>query len=466
MRSYEDIIAAKERYAPAVGFRADITDDWLFPFQRHIVRWALEGGRRAVFADTGLGKSRMQLRWAQAVADHTGGRVLILAPLAVGPQTVQEAQRVGLEGVVFAQSAHEAGDARIVVTNYDALSKFDALEVAGVVLDESSILKAFVGATKVKLCERFRQTPFRLCATATPAPNDHLELGNHADFLGILSSHQMIARWFINDTSQMGTYRLKGHAVRSFWDWVASWAMCAGKPSDVGPYSDDGYILPPLNLVRHVVDVDLVEGRKDGELFRLASLSATGLHREKRRTASARAEKTAAIVAEKSGAPWLVWCETDYEAEELMRVLPGAVEVSGSMPAHTKSDRLLGFVDRGGVLVTKPKIAGYGMNFQHCADMVVSGGSYSYESFYQLVRRCYRFGQSRPVNVHVVMAVTEQPMWDVVNGKAADHEGMKREMFAASRRAQSRTASMLDYHPAHTGRLPTWLTSLEIPCAK
>lgn len=460
MRSYEDIIAAKERYAPAVGFRADVDHGWLWPFQRHAVRWALEGGRRALFEDTGLGKSRQQLAWARHVHQHTGERVLILAPLAVGPQTAREAAKVGLDGVTFAQTPTEAGNARIVVTNYDSVHKFETFGEAGIVLDESSILKAFAGKTKVYLCDRFKGTPFRLAATATPAPNDHLELGNHAEWLGILSSHQMIARWFINDTSQMGTYRLKGHAVRPFWDWVTSWALCAGLPSDLGPYDDTGYVLPPLNMHRHVVNVDLTEGRRDGALFRLGELSATGVHAEKRRTVNERAQKVGAIVRAEPDEPWLVWCETDYEAAALMRELPGgAVEVAGSMPAKVKTERLLGFADTGGILVTKPDIAGFGMNWQNCARMVVSGGTYSYEKFYQLIRRSWRFGQTRPVDVHVVMAVTEQHMWEVVSDKANDHATMKREMFAASRRAQARHTSMLDYHPDHNGRLPSWLAS-------
>lgn len=460
MSSYEEIIAAKERYAPSVGFDVDVADEWLFPFQRHAVRWALAGGRRALFMDTGLGKSRMQLRWADAVADHTGGRVLILAPLAVGPQTVREAAAVGLAGVVFAQSPAEMGTARIVVTNYDAVEKFAAVEFAGVVLDESSILKSFMGATKRYLVERFAGTPYKLCATATPAPNDHLELGNHSEFLGILSSHQMIARWFINDTTKMGVYRLKGHAVTSFWDWVASWAVCAGLPSDLGDYSDAGYVLPALTLNRHIVNVDIVSGAKDGALFRLADMSATNIHAEKRLTTSARADKVAELVRAEPEEDWLVWCETDYEAAALMECLPDdAYEVSGSMSAGLKSERLLRFGTEGGILLTKPKIAGFGMNYQNCARVAFVGTSYSYEAFYQAIRRCWRFGQLREVHAHVVLAFTDQATWDVVSGKAADHGEMKRQMFAASRRAQARHSSMLDYHPSHRGRLPAWLVS-------
>lgn len=458
MDGYHAIIAQKETYAPAVGFRADVASPWLYPFQRHAVEWALAGGRRALFEDTGLGKSRQQLAWADHVERHAGGRVLVLAPLAVGPQTVREADAVGLQGVRFARSPADSGDARIVITNYDNLEKFDHGSFAGVVLDESSILKSFMGATKRALVEAFARTPYRLCCTATPAPNDHLELGNHAEFLGILSSHQMIARWFINDTSQMGTYRLKGHAVTSFWDWVASWAVCTGLPSDLGDYEDAGYVLPELRLHRHIVDVDIVNDA-GGALFRSAGLSATTVHKEKRRTAEDRAAYVRDIVRREPDESWLVWCDTDYEADALMAVLPDAVEVSGSMRPDVKSERLLGFADRGGVLVTKAKIAGFGMNWQHCARMAFVGSSYSYEAFYQAVRRCWRFGQVRPVEAHVVMAFTEQHLWEVVSGKAEDHADMKRQMFAASRRAQSRHSAMADYHPNHIGRLPAWLQS-------
>lgn len=459
MRSYDEIIGAKERYAPSNGFPVDVADPWLFPFQRHAVQWALAGGRRALFMDTGLGKSRMQLAWADRIERNSAGRVLVLAPLAVGPQTVAEAERIGIEGVAFARQPAEAGNARIVVTNYDNVERWDGEEVAGVVLDESSILKSFMGATKRHLCDRFARTPYKLCATATPAPNDHLELGNHSEFLGVLSSHQMIARWFINDTTKMGVYRLKGHAVQSYWDWVTSWAVCAGLPSDLGSYANDGYILPPLNLHRHVVNVDIVSGAKDGALFRLADMSATNIHAEKRLTAPARARKVAELVAAEPDEAWLVWCETDYEAAELMSLLPTAEEVSGSMSSDVKSSRLLGFASRGGVLVTKPKIAGFGMNYQNCARVVFAGTSYSYEAFYQAVRRCWRYGQTRPVEAHVVLAFTDQATWDVVTGKAADHGEMKAQMFAASRRAQSRHSAMRDYHPTCTGRLPSWLMS-------
>lgn len=456
--TYEEHLAAKFHYAAPSGFVAMADAPWLFPHQRHTVEWALAGGRRAVFLDTGLGKTRIELAWADHVCRHTGGQVLILAPLAVGAQTVREAASVGLAGVVFARTPAEAGDSRIVVSNYDSLDHWAGVEFAGVVLDESSILKSFMGSTKTRLVERFKSTLYRLACTATPAPNDYLELGNHSDFLGILSSHQMIARWFINDTTTMGVYRLKAHAVIAFWDWVASWAIMGSMPSHIGPYDDSAYVLPPMNLHRHVVGVDIKSGAEDGFLFRLPGLSATGIHGEKRRTANARAAHVASLVAAEPDEPWLIWVETNYEAEAVMALLPGAVEVEGSMKPEVKTARLLGFCD-GGILVTKAKIAGFGMNWQHCARMAFAGGSYSYEQFYQSVRRSWRFGQRRAVEVHVVMAYTEQHLWDVVSAKSEAHQIMRDQMFAASVRAQSRIAAKADYQPTHAARLPVWLTS-------
>lgn len=460
--TYDLHLASKAIVAQPHGWTATVAPPWLYPFQRATVEWAISLGRAAIFADTGLGKTRMQLAWAAEVVRHTGRPVLVFAPLAVGPQTVREAERIGL-GVrcTFAKSPPPDLDG-IVVTNYDSLDHFDPRAFAGIVLDESSILKSYMGATKRALLEMAQDVPYRLACTATPAPNDYLELGNHSEFLGVLTSHQMIARWFISDQSEMGTYRLKGHAVRSFWDWVASWARCIGVPSDIGPYSDAGYVLPALSVVRHAVAVDLTEARRDGELIRQVDLSATAIHAEKRRTAASRAAKVAELIAAEPDEAWLVWCETDYEADALREVLPShAVEVHGRQDTDTKTAGLLGFADNGGILVTKPKIAGFGMNWQHCARMAFVGGSYSYEAFYQAVRRCWRFGQTREVMAHVVMAATEQAMWSVVHAKSEAHGAMKEAMFAASRRATARAAAIIDYHPQHTAPVPAWLTDSE-----
>jgi hypothetical protein len=340
-----------------------------------------------------LGKTRQQLTWAEAAARHVGGRALVLAPLAVGQQTVAEGERVGVP-VKYAREQSEATEL-VTITNYERLAKFDTDKFAVVVLDESSILKNYSGKVKQQVARAFASTPFRLCCSATPAPNDHLELGNHSEFLGALTSHEMIARWFLPDTSTFGTYRLKGHAIEAFWNWVASWARCLGRPSDLGTQcSDDGYVLPGLEIVPEPVGVDVVSGRETGALFRAPTLSATQLHKEKRITAPARAARVAELVAAESAEPWLVWCDTDYEADALTAAIPDAVEVRGSDSIDKKEEALVGFASGAvRVLVTKPAIAGFGLNFQHCARQAWVGPTFSFERFYQGVRRSHRFGQ-------------------------------------------------------------------------
>lgn len=427
----------------------------LFEFQRDVVRWALQRGRAAIFADCGLGKTAMQLEWAHRVCEHTGGRVLILAPLAVAPQTCREGAKFGI-AVRYAHDQSEAGDG-ITIANYERLDRFDLETFAGVVLDESSILKAFAGKTKRALVERCQRIPYRLACTATPAPNDHMELGNHSEFLGLLQGNEMLGRWFINDTSQFGSYRLKGHAVVPFWDWVSSWAMMVGKPSDLG-HSDAGYVMPELHVHPHVIDVDVTADRGDA-LFRIPGMSATKVHEEKRRTVADRARRVAELVAAEPSEPWIVWCDTDYEADALTAAIPDAVEVRGSHKVETKERAALDFVDgKIRVLVSKPKIFGWGMNWQHCARVAFVGSTYSYESFYQAVRRSWRFGQGRDVHAHVMVATTEMDVWHAMLAKQRDHVEMQSQMFAAARRARvARDVRNDEYRPRLAARLPAWL---------
>lgn len=451
---YEAFLTGKHIEAPRSPVPHGALGEHLFPFQRDCVRWALARGRAALFEDCGLGKTAQQLEWARHVAAHAG-RVLILAPLAVAQQTVREGARWGID-VRYVREQSEVGDARVVITNYERLARFDVASFGGVVLDESSILKSFMGKTKRALIDACASVPYRLACTATPAPNDHLELGNHAEFLGVMQSHEMIARWFINDTSTFGTYRLKGHAVAPFWDWVASWAMCVGRPSDLG-YPDDGYALPELSTTPHVVEVDLVADRGD-RLFRMPDMSATSIHREKRRTAAARAAKVAELVARDYDEQWLVWCETDYEADALVTAIPEAIDVRGSHPLERKERAALDFVDgRIRVLASKPSIFGWGLNFQNCARVAFMGATFSYEGFYQAVRRCWRFGQTRPVEAHVAMGSTESSVWKVMTAKRDGHDEMRAQMSAAQRRAQAREAAVLRYRPTKPMTIPDWL---------
>ncbi len=459
MSDFDAFLAAKLSHEPPRGIdHVPVLPSALFPFQRDAVTWALRTGRAALFEDCGLGKTLQQLSWAHAVRESTGSRVLILAPLGVALQTVREGARFGLP-VAYHRNGDDASNSGVVITNYEMAEHFRAEEFDAVVLDESSILKSYMGATKRELVESWQRTRFRLACTATPAPNDVMELGNHSEFLGILPSSEMLARWFVADQSGMGKYRIRGHAVDAYWDWVSSWARCIGKPSDIGPYSDDGYIMPELRVHTHQVDVDLTVGRAAGHLFRAPDMSATSLHREKRISVDARAAKVAELVTSEPGEQHLVWCETDYEADALKAVLPDATEVRGSHKFEAKERAALGFADGTvRVLIAKPKMFGYGMNWQNCARVHYVGASYSYEMFYQSVRRCWRFGQRRPVDAHVVMATTEVDVWARMQEKARQHETMKGHMFEAMRRARERVeARYRAYDPRVSGKLPAWL---------
>lgn len=457
--AYADFLASKAVTARPCGLvEVPKLHDALFPHQRVATEFALRVGRSALFLDTGLGKTLAQLEWARVVHEHTGGDVLILAPLAVAAQTAREGAKFGIE-VTHAKD-QECTWKGINITNYDRVDKFDPAQFAGIVLDESSILKSFNGKTRNALTERFAATPWRLCCTATPAPNDHMELGNHAEFLGAMHANEMLSRWFVNDTSTASqSWRLKGHAKAAFWDWVSSWACCVSRPSDLG-FSDDGFALPEMRLHKHVIEADISQDTR-GMLFRMPSLSATAMHREKKLTMPDRADLIAGLVAREAQEPWIIWCDTNAEADALMARIPDAIEVRGSEDADGKERKLLDFTfGRSRVLVTKPSIAGHGMNWQHCARMAFVGLSFSYERFYQAVRRCWRFGQSRPVDVHVAMANTEHAIWDVIARKSGDHDAMKVEMLAATkRRVITTNQTKIPYVATHSGRLPAWIAA-------
>jgi hypothetical protein len=431
--------------------------------QRHAVEFALRAGCAALFLDTGLGKTLCALEWGRVVVEHTGRPVLMLAPLAVAAQHEREAVKFGIDAKSIREPDQIDG-ARIYITNYDRMSKFDPDQFSGVILDESSIIKSFSGQTTRALIAAFKQTPFRLCCTATPAPNDHAELGQHSEFLGVMSQSQMLTRWFIHDSADTGTWKMKGHAVKDFWNWVASWARCVSKPSDLG-FSDDGYNLPALNMQRHIVEADRsidTGAEKDGQarLFRMPDTSATSIHREKRMTTDARADVIAALVAKEPDEAWVIWCDTDYEADALASRIPGAVEVRGSMSPELKEANLTAFsTGQARVIITKPSIAGFGLNWQHAARMAFVGLSFSYESFYQAVRRCWRFGQARPVDVHVACADTEESIWQIVSRKAGDHNAMKTEMTAAMSRASRSVPEQAPYQPAKPLTLPKWIAA-------
>ena len=446
--NYQDFLASKKIDATYNPIEHGEIHDSLFPFQKEVVKKLLKIGRAAAFLDTGLGKTIIQCEWAR----HVPGPVLILAPLAVAQQTIEEARK--LLGLKINYSKDGVRNGKITITNYERLSLFDLSEFTGVVLDESSILKGFMSKTKQALCEGFANTPYKLACTATPAPNDHMELGNHSEFLGVMPGTEMLTRWFINDPAHVGAYRLKGHAVGPFWEWVASWAACVSMPSDLG-YSDDGYALPPLTINTHTVTSPLLEGG-DGELFSIATVSATDIHATKRLTLDERCERVSELV-NSSKDPWIVWCESNLESELLAKLIPDGVEVKGSDTIENKEDRMMAFAHgKARVLISKPSICGYGMNFQHCNNMAFASISYSYESFYQAVRRSWRFGQNKPVNVHVFISDAELPVWRTIERKSLDHDSMKSGMKLAIGAGKT-TETKIDYNPTKKATMPKWM---------
>jgi DNA modification methylase len=428
--NYDDFINAKLRRPKDAGFEPKDINPNLFDWQKKIVEWAVRRGRAALFEDCGLGKTAQQLEWARQVAQHTSGPVLILAPLAVTEQTVEEGAKFGIE-VKLCRQPEQMPERGIGITNYDRLELFEDVtrRVAGVVLDESSILKAFNGKTRLAITKAFSETPYRLACTATPSPNDLMELSNHAEFLGLMSGAQMLATWFINDTQDTGTWRLKKHAQDDFWQWVSSWAACVSNPRDLG-FEMKGFDLPPLNVETITVDAGTIPAAED-ELFAVpVALSATDVRREKKRTLQERCEAAAKIATETKG-PVLIWCDLNDEADLLVDLLPPdqTVEVRGSDKPEHKEAKLLAFTHgEKRIMVTKPSIAGYGLNWQHCADVVFVGVTYSFEDFYQAVRRNYRFGQKKPVHVRCITTEADAPVFATLRRKMEQHETMHAEM--------------------------------------
>jgi hypothetical protein len=385
--------------------------------------------------------------------EATNGKALILAPLSVGWQIAKEGDRWGYDSrVVRDQSEVREG---INICNYDRLDKLDPAAFGAVALDESSILKSFGGKTSRALIEAFASHRFRLSATATPAPNDHMELGQQSDFLGVMPSSEMLMRWFINDTSVASQeWRLKRHAVNDFWDWCASWSRMAELPSDLGG-DDTGFILPPMKIIRHRAEPSPIKG---SDLFGMVDMSATSMFDVKRKTSDNRAKAVAGIVD--SSEPWVIWCDTDNEAEALKALMPDAKEVRGSHTPEQKEDALRGFADGSiRVIITKPSICGFGLNWQHCARTAFVGRTFSYEAWYQAVRRFWRFGQERQVEVHLIVAEGEEAIARVIDRKSDDHIIMKQSMRAAMARANDTSVTrQTAYLPTHKAKVPAWLS--------
>ena len=399
-KDYLEFLSGKQTIVDAAGFTPGPLNPMLFPFQAAIVTWALKRGKAALFEDCGLGKTPQQLEWAHQVYKHTGQNVLILAPLAVSMQTQREGGKFGIEvNICERQSDIKPG---INITNYEKLHHFIPNGLAGIVLDESSILKSYDGSTRKALNEFASSIPYRLACTATPAPNDLVELCNHAEFLSIMKEKEIKALFFTQDGNTTHQFRLKGHARVAFWRWMAEWSVAMRKPSDLG-YEDDGFLLPELRMHPHVVG-----GKTWGNMLFPMEAQTLQERRQARRDSLDERVQAAADLVNSNEDQWVVWCDLNAEGEMLTKAINGAVEVAGRHSDEHKLDAMMGFADgKYRVIVTKPTIAGFGMNWQHCHRMAFVGLSDSYEQQYQAIRRCWRFGQTAPVDVHVITAETE-----------------------------------------------------------
>lgn len=416
---YEDFLASKSTIAVPTGIK-DVKPihEMLFPFQRDIVKWSLNRGRAAIFADCGMGKTFMQLEWARQIP----GDVLIFCPLAVAEQTIREGKKIGVEVKrAFQQSDCVSG---ISITNYDRLDKFSLSKFEGIVLDESSILKSIDGKTRTALIAGCQSIPFRLACTATPAPNDYMELGNHAEFLGIMRQIEVLAMFFFHDGGETQNWTLKGHAEDAFWKWVCSWSVMIRKPSDLG-YQDDGFVLPPMEMHEVVVRSN---NPSEGMLFAMPAATLGERLSARRESTAERAEAMAGIVNGTSG-PFLVWCNLNVESEQMARLIPVAVEVRGSDSNESKEKSVRDFIDgKIRCLISKPSMTGYGVNLQHCSNVGFLGLSDSYEQFYQAVRRCWRFGQKKKVSCYIVIADTEGAVLENIKRKEGDSLKMAENM--------------------------------------
>lgn len=448
--TYKEFLNNKKFILESSGF--DISKEhlntMLYRFQKDIVRWALAKGRAAIFADCGLGKTLMQLEWADKVSKHTSGKVLILAPLSVTEQTIREGNKFGIP-VTLCKEQSDAKDG-INITNYEKLDRFVAKEFTGVILDESSILKSFTGKVRTQIIDNFANAPFKLACTATPAPNDYMELGNHSEFLGVMTRAEMLAMFFVHDGGETSKWRLKGHAKDIFWQWMASWSVFIDNPANLG-YEIMGYNLPKLNITEICVD-----GTPTSEI-----LSLTERRQARKDSLVARCEQAAELVNH-SQEQWIVWCDLNDESAKLHEMITDSVEICGADKPNHKSDSMLGFSE-GNIkcLVTKPKIAGFGMNWQNCHNMIFTGLSDSYEAYYQALRRCWRFGQSKEVNVYIIISSKEGCVKENIERKEADFRKMQSAMIELTKEITKKELEKTcristPYNPRIEMVLPKW----------
>lgn len=432
------------------GFEPYQTHERLFKFQKDLVKWSIRRGKSAIWAGCGLGKTIMQISWADQVSRHTGKPVLILAPLAVSKQTQNEGIKIDI-------SVYHYGSGHIQINNYEQLHNMDCSIFSGVVLDESSILKNFSGKMRSQIINIFHRTQYKLCCSATPSPNDFTEIGNHAEFLNICSRSEMLATYFIHDSGETQKWRLKGHAEKAFFEWLSTWAVMINKPSDLG-YSDDGFILPDINYYQHTVKSKI----PNGSLFH--DMAQTLDERRKARKESINDRvKLATDLSSGSDDPWLYWCDLNDESTMISRTVPGIVEITGSMSNELKENRMFGFAAGDFKrLVIKPKMAQFGLNWQHCNNMVFVGLSDSFEAFYQAVRRCWRFGQKKPVNVHIIISEKEGNVLQNIKNKEAKAEEMQRKMIEcmadiSKTEINNSSKNTIEYKPLKQMELPIWM---------
>lgn len=420
--TYEKFLAEKAIIDVPTGFEPTRElPGKLFDFQKDVVRWALRRGRAALFEDCGLGKSAQQLAWAQQVLEETNKPVLILAPFCVAQQTVREGKKFGID-VSLVKSDSDVSASEIYITNYEKLHKFNASNFSGVVLDESSILKSYDGATRDLIIDSFRKTQYKLACTATPAPNDFMELGNHAEFLGVMSRVEMLATFFVHDGGDTSKWRIKRHAQEDFWKWLCSWAVNIRKPSDLG-YDDKGFKLPKLNMFEHIVESNQ---KIDGYLFALPAASLQERREARKESKAERVQKACELADERQ---WVYWCNLNSESELIAKELK-AVEIRGSTSEDEREEIATGFID-GTIkrVVTKPSLWGFGLNLQCCQNTALVGLSDSYEEFYQLVRRFWRFGQKKEVNAHVIISSLEGAVLANIKRKEQDSKRLADSMI-------------------------------------
>lgn len=430
-QEYSKFLESKKAQRAESGFVIDDENlnPMLFPFQKYCVKRALVSGKFALFEDCGLGKTIQQLEWAQKVTERIDRPVLILAPLAVISQTIKEGEKFGYKVDEYEYPC--VARSGIFITNYDNLPNVDVSEFGGIVLDESSILKNFQGKTRTYIIDSFRNTPYKLACTATPSPNDTTEICNHAEFLDVMSRAEMLAMYFVHDGGSTSEWRLKGHAKRDFWDFVSTWAVMLNKPSDIG-FDDEGYELPSLNVIQDIIETP---HRNNGMLFNESAVSATDFHKELRLTQELRINKVVEIVNSRQDENFIIWIGHDDEGKLLRSLLPDAVEVKGSDSREYKKEKLLGFGNGDfRILITKLKIAQFGLNYQNCHNQIYASLDFSFEATYQGIRRSYRFGQTESVNIYLITTDTMQNVKDSFEGKQKAFKDMQASMTAAMNR--------------------------------